>query len=98
MAKANSNKKNSDDTSKRVDQAKKMAARQANQKKKKGSVKEYWKGVRTEMSKVIWPTKKELGAYTVVVIVTCAFFALGFWAIDSAWLAGLKALLGVTLS
>jgi preprotein translocase subunit SecE len=98
MAKANSNKKNSDDTSKRVDQAKKMAARQANQKKKKGSVKEYWKGVRTEMSKVIWPTKKELGAFTVVVIVTCAFFALGFWAIDSAWLAGLKALLGVTLS
>jgi preprotein translocase subunit SecE len=95
---ANSNKKKTgDDTAKRMDQAKKMAASRANQKKQKGSVKEYWKGVRTEMSKVIWPTKKELGAFTVVVIVTCAFFALGFWAVDSAWLAALKALLGVTL-
>ena len=89
MAKAN--KKNNTDTNKRMEQAKKMAARSAQQ-KKKGSTKKYWKGVRTEMSKVIWPTRKELGAYTVVVIVTCAFFALGFWAIDSAWLAGLKAI------
>jgi preprotein translocase subunit SecE len=98
MAKGNTNKKNnSEDTGKRVEQARKMAARNANQ-KKKGSTMEYWKGVRTEMSKVIWPTKKELGAFTVVVIVTCAFFALGFWAVDSAWLAGLKALLGITLN
>lgn len=67
-------------------------------KKKKGSTKEYWKGVKQEMSKVIWPTRKELGAFTVVVIVTCAAFALAFWGIDTGFLAILKAVLGVTLS
>ena len=50
------------------------------------------------MSKVVWPTRKELGAFTVVVICTCAVFALGFWAVDSGFLAILKAILGVTLS
>lgn len=58
----------------------------------------YWKGVKHEMSKVIWPTKKELGAFTVVVLCTCAFFALGFWAIDSGFLAILRAVLGITLN
>ena len=80
-----------------VTQARKVAAKN-NQKKKKGSTREYWKGVKQEMSKVIWPTKKELGAFTVVVICTCAAFALAFWGIDSGFLAILKAVLGITLS
>ncbi|MBQ2866995.1 MAG: preprotein translocase subunit SecE, partial [Firmicutes bacterium] len=28
----------------------------------------FWKGVRTELKKVVWPTKKELKNYTIVVI------------------------------
>lgn len=59
---------------------------------------DYLKGVRQEMSRVIWPTNKELGSYTVVVIATCAFFALGFWAVDSGFLAILRAVLGITLN
>jgi preprotein translocase subunit SecE len=51
----------------------------------------YIKSVRTEMSKVIWPTKQEVVTYTGVTVVTCAVFAVAFWAIDSGWLAGLKA-------
>ncbi len=65
--------------------------------KKKSGIGEYFKGVRLEMKKVIWPTKKETTSYTVVVIVTCALFALGFWLIDTGVLAALRAVLGVTL-
>lgn len=75
----------------------KRSAEATRKKKEKVSTLDYWKGVKQEMSKVIWPTRKELGAFTVVVIVTCAAFALGFWAIDSGFLAILKQILGVTL-
>ena len=67
------------------------------QKRKRGSIKEYFKGVKLEMKKVVWPTKKELGSYTVVVLVACAVFAVAFWAIDTGFLAALKGLLGITM-
>lgn len=69
----------------------------AQQPKKKTSIKEYFKGIKIEMKKVVWPTKKELGSYTAVVVLTCAFFALAFWAIDSGFLALLKAVLNIEL-
>ncbi len=72
-----------------------LVAQQPN--KKKTSVKDYFKGIRIEMKKVVWPTKKELGSYTAVVVLTCAFFALAFWAIDSGFLALLKAVLNIEL-
>ncbi len=67
------------------------------QKKNKKSIREYFRGVRIEMKKVVWPTRKELGSYTMVVLATCAFFALAFWAIDTGFLAILKGLLGINL-
>lgn len=73
----------------------KTAAARANAASKKNtSAKEYFKGVRTELSKVVWPTRKELGTFTGVVITACGFFALAFWAIDSAVLAALRAIIG----
>lgn len=66
-------------------------------KKERTSVLDYFRGVRTEMKKVVWPTKKELGSYTAVVLVVCAFFALAFWAVDSGFLALLKAVLNIEL-
>jgi len=60
-------------------------------KKKRGGIKEYFKGVKLEMKKVVWPTKKELGSFTTVVLITCAAFALVFWAVDSGVLAAIKA-------
>ena len=74
---------------------KKTAAARANAANKKNtSAKEYFKGVRTELSKVVWPTRKELGTFTGVVISVCTFFSLAFWAIDSAVLLALKAVIG----
>ena len=73
------------------------AMNQQSQKRKRGSIKDYFKGVKLEMKKVVWPTKEEMKHYTVVVLVTCAVFALAFWAIDSGFLAVLKALLGIDM-
>lgn len=60
-------------------------------KKKRGGLIEYFKGVKLEMKKVVWPTNKELGSYTVVVLATCIAFALLFWGIDSGVLAAIRA-------
>lgn len=65
--------------------------------RKKTSLKEYLKGVKLEMKKVVWPTKKELGAYTVTVLTTCVVFAVAFWLIDTGFLAALKGLLGINM-
>lgn len=60
--------------------------------REKGKFKEYFRGVKLEMKKVVWPTRSELGSFTVVVLATCAAFALLFWGIDSGVLAAIKAL------
>ena len=79
-----------------LERARRMTA--GSKKKEKQTVLDYWKGVKLEMSKVIWPTRKELITYTGVVVGTCAAFALGFWLIDTGFLALLKTVLGITLS
>ena len=78
--------------------AKKDNAKNSKKTNERIGIKEYFKGIKLEMSKVVWPTKKELGSFTAVVIATCAVFALGFWLIDTGVLAALKAVLGITLN
>lgn len=67
------------------------AAAQPKKKEKRSGLKEYFKGVKLEMKKVVWPTRKELGSFTAVVLITCAAFAVVFWAIDTSVLAAIKA-------
>lgn len=50
------------------------------------------------MSKVVWPTREELGVYTVVVLVTCAVFTLGFFLLDHGFLALMYKTLGINLA
>ena len=57
---------------------------------------EYFRGVRTEMKKVVWPTRRELGSFTAVVMLACTFFALFFSGVDYVVFAALKAVLGIT--
>ena len=66
-------------------------------KRERPSIREYFKGIRTEVKKVVWPTRKEVGTFTGVVILTCTFFALAFWGIDSGVLAMLKGILGINM-
>lgn len=77
------------------EKAKKKLAK-ANSKNPKAGIKEYFKGVKTEMKKVVWPTRKELGSYTGVVILTSVLLSLAIWAIDSTFLASLKYALNIS--
>jgi preprotein translocase subunit SecE len=54
--------------------------------------------VRNEMSRVTWPTRKEVYATTIVVILTSAFFGLYLFGVDlllDAAVRGLYRLFGV---
>lgn len=45
--------------------------------------KRFFKSVRSELKKVIWPNKEELTSYTSIVLVTCAIAAVGIWLVDT---------------
>lgn len=49
---------------------------------KKNKLASYLKGVRTEMKKVTWPTKKELFNYTVTVLVFSICFSILVYLLD----------------
>jgi len=65
-------------------------------KKPRPSLKEYFKGIKTEVKKVVWPTRKELVSFTGVVLFVCVVLSLGIWAFDSAFLASLKYVLNIS--
>ncbi|MBU5438658.1 preprotein translocase subunit SecE [Tissierella sp. MSJ-40] len=48
----------------------------------KGKMRTYFRGVKAEMRKVIWPTKNELVSYTGVVILISVIIGLVVWALD----------------
>ncbi|MDU0826512.1 MAG: preprotein translocase subunit SecE, partial [Negativicoccus succinicivorans] len=56
-------------------------ARQNTQVQQQG-VTSFFRGVRQEMKKVVWPTKNELVRYTIVVLITVAFISLLIMAVD----------------
>jgi preprotein translocase subunit SecE len=49
-----------------------------------GNARTFLTEVRNEMRRVTWPTRKEVYATTVVVILTSAFFGLYLWGVDLA--------------
>ena len=51
----------------------------------------YFKGVKTEGSKVSWPTRKQIGVETVIVLIVVVFFTLVVYFMDIIF----KALLGL---
>ena len=57
---------------------------------KKGKMVTYFRGVRSELKKVIWPTKKDLINYTGVVIIISALIALIVWILDLLINSGLS--------
>ena len=78
------------------EKVKKPAPAAVANKKPRVSVKDYFKGIKTEVKKVVWPTRKELGSFTGVVLLTCVALSLGIWAVDSAFLAALKYVLNIS--
>jgi preprotein translocase subunit SecE len=69
----------------------------AQQTKKRRGWAEYFRGVRLETKKVVWPTRQETVSYTVIVIVACVFFGVFLWAVDSGFLVAIKNLFNIAL-
>lgn len=53
-----------------------------NKPKVTGRIKSYFKGVKAELKKVNWPTKKELTNYTIVVLATVFVMTIVIWGLD----------------
>ena len=70
---------------------KKTDKKERKMKKEKGpgvfkSIGGFFKGVGSEMSKVVWPTKRDMVKYSIATIVFILFFALYFFGIESLWM------------
>ncbi|RRG00187.1 MAG: preprotein translocase subunit SecE [Coriobacteriaceae bacterium] len=63
--------------------------------KKKGRIRSYWNDVRTEMHRVVWPSKKELRNYTGAVIVLLIIFGVCTWLVDTGVVALLVGFTGL---
>ena len=60
--------------------------------KKKGKIKEAWRGFRSEVKKVVWPSGKQVLKNTGIVLVIILVCALIIGALDYAFGTGIAAL------
>lgn len=79
--------------SKEAAKSKKSAA--ADKGKKKGGVKQYFKELKSELKKVVWPTRKQVQNNTGVVLAVMAAMGIFLFAVDSGLGAAIKALLSI---
>ena len=63
------------------------------EKRKRTGVRQFLKEVRQELRKVDWPTRRELGAYTVVVLVSVTVLTAFVFALDFVFTKGVLNLL-----
>ena len=61
-------------------------------KKRKGKIKEAWKGFKSEVKKVVWPTWKQVLKGSGVVLVIVAVCAVAIGALDFAFQEGITAI------
>ena len=60
-----------------------------------GRMKRYGRDVRTEMNRVVWPSKTELKNYSLAVIAALAIFGVVVWAVDTGLVALLVGFTGL---
>ena len=63
--------------------------------KKKGRVKEAWRGFKSECKKIVWPTWKQVFKNTGVVLAVVAVCAVMIGALDYAFSHGIEALMNL---
>lgn len=63
-------------------------------KKENGKLSRYFRGVKAELKKVIWPTKKDLVNYTTVVVVMSVVMSFIVYVFDSVIRYGLSFIIG----
>jgi preprotein translocase subunit SecE len=54
---------------------------------------DFLKDVRSEMRKVVWPTREDVQTTTIVVLITVFIFAAYFWLVDNVIGRGIEVLL-----
>ena len=59
----------------------------------RGGLGKFFRGVKAELKKVVWPTKKELINYTIVVFVATLFIAALIYVVDASFAQLLNTLL-----
>ena len=64
----------------------------AKKEKKKGRIKNAWKGFRSELKKIVWPTWKQVLKNTGIVLVIVVICAIAILSLDVAFNAGFKSL------
>ncbi|MBQ3936470.1 MAG: preprotein translocase subunit SecE [Ruminococcus sp.] len=80
-------------SAKEKDKAKKAVA--VKDVKKKGGLKRYFKELKSEMKKVVWPTRKKVINNTGIVMGVMAFMGLFLFAVDSGLGYAIKAILKI---
>ncbi len=60
--------------------------------KKKGKIKEAWRGFRSEVKKVVWPSGKQVLKNSGIVLIVIAICAIIIGALDYAFGTGIAAL------
>jgi preprotein translocase subunit SecE len=63
-------------------------------KRKRTKPRQFLREVRAELKRVAWPTRQEVVAYTLVVLVTVGFFMLIIAGLDFVFLKAVVALIG----
>ena len=63
--------------------------------KKKGKLKDAWKGFRSETKKIVWPTWKQILKNTLVVLVIVIACAIVIGVLDYAFSGGIRALVNL---
>ena len=93
-------------TKKADDKAAKKSEKQAEKKPEKkadpnkepglfGRLRNYLGDVRSEMRRVVWPSREELKTYSVAIIIMLIVFGLVIWLVDSGVVAALIAFTGL---
>ena len=67
-----------------------MAEATAPKKKSGNKIVRFFKEVKSEMKKVVWPTRKQVVRHTLVVIASVALIGLVIWGLDMLFSLGLE--------
>ena len=80
------------DKEKKVAQTEDKPAKAPKKEKKKGKLKEAWRGFKSETKKIVWPSWKQVLKNTLVVLVIVVVCAVVIGALDYAFSQGMMAL------
>ena len=81
------------DKEKNVAQVEDKPQKPAKKEKKKGKIKEGWRGLKSECKKIVWPTWKQVIKNTFVVLVVVIICAIIIGVLDYAFSHGIQSLM-----